>query len=412
MPNNHRESYYYKVRMTYVNTRHQEIEIDSNQIQYVLIDKDYDNINMPVISVFGSIEKNIIDDMIRNSDNNIINFGIYKYDKTNQSDGITEQYFYDRFIYILNEDLSKTNKLDYEEFQDDNTGNTLYRDVNIYLLQQDAVNNNSQVINGIYKDASMNSLILQASNFLGNTLLEPIQYDTKYKQVVIPPVDSVSEYIKFLNDHIGVFYDTPYRFFIDFDCTYIVSSSGNATGAKNQYMQTIVININEVDSRDLQPLAQEQGAIVDTRAKKYTIDVNVSDVEYTRNHVVNKLVNKITVVDADGNKREQDIKPNKANITKEINRIYNVSNTDENVINNISSTIDSSNVMITIIKNDLNASLFTLNKEYIINDPLHEESSGRYILISNKQLIQSQATNFVLTTVLTFRKVYDKEDSQ
>ena len=412
MANNHRESYYYKVRMTYVNTRHQEIEIDSNQIQYVLIDKDYDNINMPVISVFGSIEKNIIDDMIRNSDNNIVNFGIYKYDKTNQSDGITEQYFYDRFIYILNEDLSKTNKLDYEEFQDDNTGNTLYRDVNIYLLQQDAVNNNSQVINGIYKDASMNSLILQASNFLGNTLLEPIQYDTKYKQVVIPPVDSVSEYIKFLNDHIGVFYDTPYRFFIDFDCTYIVSSSGNATGAKNQYMQTIVININEVDSRDLQPLAQEQGAIVDTRAKKYTIDVNVSDVEYTRNHVVNKLVNKITVVDADGNKREQDIKPNKANITKEINRIYNVSNTDENVINNISSTIDSSNVMITIIKNDLNASLFTLNKEYIINDPLHDETSGRYILVSNKQLVQSQATNFVLTTVLTFRKVYNKEDSQ
>ena len=268
------------------------------------------------------------------------------------------------------------------------------------------------MINGIYKDASMNSLILQASNFLGNTLLEPIQYDTKYKQVVIPPVDSVSEYIKFLNDHIGVFYDTPYRFFIDFDCTYIVSSSGNATGAKNQYMQTIVININEVDSRDLQPLAQEQGAIVDTRAKKYTIDVNVSDVEYTRNHVVNKLVNKITVVDADGNKREQDIKPNKANITKEINRIYNVSNTDENVINNISSTIDSSNVMITIIKNDLNASLFTLNKEYIINDPLHDETSGRYILVSNKQLVQSQATNFVLTTVLTFRKVYNKEDSQ
>ena len=106
------EQYNYKISLKYINDSNVEVEIDSDQIQYILIDKDFESLNMPVITLYGSIEKNILDDMIRHSNDSLIILGIYKYDNTNQNDNITEKYFNDRFIYILNEDLSRTDKIE------------------------------------------------------------------------------------------------------------------------------------------------------------------------------------------------------------------------------------------------------------------------------------------------------------
>ena len=85
------------------------------------------------------------------------------------------------------------------------------------------------------------------------------------------------------------------------------------------------------------------------------------------------MVNKVTVINSKGEVFQQDIDDNKARITSTINQIMNVSNNDQNTINPISYSVESANVTITIVKNDLDASLFTLNKEYIINDELHED---------------------------------------
>lgn len=394
------EQYNYKIVLKYINSTNIEVEIDPTQIQYILIDKDFENINMPVITIFGSIEKNILDDMIRHSNDNLVTLGIYKYDNTNQNDNITEKYFNDKFIYMLNEDLSRTDKLDNPQGIDSKTGNRQYREVTIFLIQQNAINNNRQTINGVYHNASMNSLILQSTNYLGNMLLEPIKYDTRFDQVIIPPIDSISNYIRYLNDNLGVFYDSPYRFFIDFDTTYLVSSSGNAIRARNQYIYTIVIDIREIDNN----ISEEPGAYVDLKAGKYTIGIDASKVEYVKNNVTNKIVNKVTVINSKGDVFEQDIEDNKAKVTSTINQIMNVSNNDQNVINNISYSVESANVTITIVKNDLDASLFTLNKEYIINDPVHDSYAGHYILLQVKQLFIKQNENFIMSTVLKFKK--------
>ena len=394
------EQYNYKIVLKYINSTNIEVEIDSTQIQYILIDKDFENINMPVITIFGSIEKNILDDMIRHSNDNLVTLGIYKYDNTNQNDNITEKYFNDKFIYMLNEDLSRTDKLDNPQAIDSKTGNRQYREVTIFLIQQNAINNNRQTINGVYHNASMNSLILQSTNYLGNMLLEPIKYDTRFDQVIIPPIDSISNYIRYLNDNLGVFYDSPYRFFIDFDTTYLVSSSGNTIRARNQYIYTIVIDIREIDNTT----SEEPGSYLDLRSGKCTIGIDASKVEYVKNNVTNKIVNKVTVINSKGDVFEQDIEDNKAKVTSTINQIMNISNNDQNVINNISYSVESANVIITIVKNDLDASLFTLNKEYIINDPVHDSYAGHYILLQVKQLFIKQNENFIMSTVLKFKK--------
>lgn len=394
------EQYNYKIVLKYINSTNIEVEIDSSQIQYILIDKDFDNTNMPVITIFGSIEKNILDDMIKYSNDNLVTLGIYKYDSTNQSDNITEKYFNDKFIYILNEDLSRTELIDNPNGIDSKTGNQQYKDVTIFLIQQDAINHNRNTINGVYHNASMNSLILQSSNYLGNMLLEPIRYDTKFDQVIIPPIDSISNYIKYLNDNLGVFYNTPYRFFIDFDLTYIVSSSGKAIRARNQYIYTIVIEIQKIDK----DTSEEAGAYVDLRSGKYTINIDASKVEYSKNNVTNKMVNKVTVINSKGDTFEQDVNDNKTKITSTINQVMNISNNDQNTINSIVYSVESSNVIISLVKNDLDASLFTINKEYIINDYVHESYSKRYILLNVQQLFIKQNGNFIMSTILKFKK--------
>ena len=70
--------------------------------------------------------------------------------------------------------------------------------------------------------------------------------------------------------------------------------------------------------------------------------------------------------------------------------------------------VESANVVISIVKNDLDASLFTLNKEYIINDPVHESYSGRYILLQVQQLFIKQTENFIMSTVLKFKKAFNE----
>ena len=395
------EQYNYRIVLTYIDSSNVEVEIDSMQLQYILIDKNYDDCNMPVISIFGSIEKNILDDMIRNMDRNIITLGIYKYDSTNQYDNITDKYFHDKFIYIINEDLSKTEKLDNPNGIDSKTGNTQYKEVTLWLIQQDAINHNRQTINGVYHNASMNSLILQSSNYLGKVLLEPINYDTKFNQVIIPPIDSISNYIRYLNDNLGVFYDSPYRFFIDFDATYIVSSSGKPIKARNQYVFTIVIDIKEIDPN----VSEEPGAYVDITAGKYTIGIDASKVEYNKNHVTNKLVNKVTVINAKGDVFKSVLDNNHAKVTGDINQVMNISNNDQNVVKPIVHDLESSLITLSIVKNDLDASLFTINKEYIIVDPLHDDYNGRYILTQSKQLFIKQNGTYIMSTVLSFKKV-------
>ena len=393
-----REAFRYKISLKYVNSHNSEIIIDSNQLQYIGIDKDFDNINMPVIAVMGSIEKNIIDDMIRNIDNNIVTLGIYRYDVNNQNDNITKKYFHDRFVYIIPDDLSKTAELDYPNGENKKG---LYKDITIWLIHQDSMNNNKKVINGIFKNATTNSLILHSSNYLGKVLLEPIKYDNKYDQIIIPPQDSISSYIAYLNNTLSVFYDTPYRFFIDFDMTYILSSSGKMVKSKNQDIYTIEINL-----KNITPSSNEEvGMYINKNKSKYNVNINNFDVEYTKNNITNKLVNKVITIDSEGNVIEKNVDNNKTKVTNTMNQIINISNNDNNAINNITSSIEMNNVMITMTKNDLDASMFTMNKEYIINDLLHEDYSGRYLLCSTKQFFVKQTDYFIMTTVLTFKKI-------
>lgn len=393
-----KETFRYKVTLRYVMENNDEIIIDSNQISYVAVDKDFDNNNMPVIAIVASIEKDVLDDMIRHVNDNILTLGIYRYDVNNQTDNITKKCIHDRFIYILPDDISKTAVIDYPNGEGKEG---LYKDVTLWLLPQDAVNNNKQPINGIFKNATMNTMILNSTNYLGKMLLEPIKYDNKYDQVIIPPQNSISEYISFLNNDLSVFYDTPYRFFIDFDMTYIVSSSGHVVKSKNESIFTFDIQISSIIPQE----EDDTGMYIDKRNNKNVIYVNSANVNYTRNNITNKMVNSITTIDSSGNVYKKDVESNNTKVTKKLSTIINLSNTDNNAVNNIVSSLSMNNVGVSIVKNDLDANVFTMNKEYIITDNTHPEFNGRYLISSVKQMYTKQTEQFVMATILNLKKI-------
>ena len=393
-----KETFRYKVTLRYVMENNDEIIIDSNQISYVAVDKDFDNNNMPVIAIVASIEKDVLDDMIRHVNDNILTLGIYRYDVNNQADNITKKCIHDRFIYILPDDISKTAVIDYPNGEGKEG---LYKDVTLWLLPQDAVNNNKQTINGVFKNATMNTMILNSTNYLGKMLLEPIKYDNKYDQVIIPPQNSISEYISFLNNDLSVFYDTPYRFFIDFDMTYIVSSSGHVVKSKNESIFTFDIQISSIIPQE----EDDTGMYIDKRNNKNVIYVNSANVNYTRNNITNKMVNSITTIDSSGNVYRRDVESNNTKVTKKLSTIINLSNTDNNAVNNIVSSLSMNNVGVSIVKNDLDANVFTMNKEYIITDNTHPEFNGRYLISSVKQMYTKQTEQFVMATILNLKEI-------
>jgi hypothetical protein len=110
------EQYNSKISLLYTSNVAEAVEIDSQQIQYILIDKNFDACNMPVISVFGSIEKSLLDDMLENMSNATMTLTVYKYDVANNNGGVGELYFQDKFMFMMDQDLNKTHNLDDDDY--------------------------------------------------------------------------------------------------------------------------------------------------------------------------------------------------------------------------------------------------------------------------------------------------------
>ena len=78
------------------------------------------------------------------------------------------------------------------------------------------------------------------------------------------------------------------------------------------------------------------------------------------------------------------------------------------MLNNIVSTINNSAIQIMVQKTDIDSSIFTINKEYIIRaDSAYntEDYNGRYILARKRELYIKSGDNYTMSTMLLFRKV-------
>lgn len=387
-------TYKYKIELIYVYTETGEsVTINSINIKSVCIDYNYSgSSNMPVIYVSASIDQKLIKDMVDNASENLINMIIYKFNDNAEVE-LDEVYIREQFVYFINSNSGNTD-LDMQYSGSESDREDLFKDIQIGLLQLNSVNNNKKTISTTLVNTTMTNAISTITSHM-NVLLEPLLYDTVISQLIIPPMDSIAEILTFLNSQ-KVFYNTSFRYFVDSDMTYILSSSGVATEKANDIHDRVVVDIGSTAldvNENLVGLGEKNNA--------YYMYVGFSDAETKKDITTEKRFTNISTVNTDGEVVDSELENiNKSSYTTDKNTTIRLRQDNTNLIKNLKSSAEQGSVTISLNKNDVDASVLTPNKQYVVYNGAHLETNGIYILTRKRELYIREGTDTYMVNVM------------
>lgn len=383
--------YKYKIKLIYM-IDNKEYILDHKNIHNLLIDYDYDNKNRPTLFMKVSIDKNILDDMIKNKDTNTITLVINKYNTLSEFH-IEEEYIKSQFIYFLSEELNYQKDLDYEGTEKDTEDK--FKVINLGMMKKELIDNNKVLINDVIRDTDMMNIVYKHLSHM-NILIEPFINQKPIKHFIIPPITSITSFIEYMNNYNNL-YDTKYRLFFDHNRTYLLSSSGNSVKAKDEDYFSVIININNTITDD----SKNQGMYTDNFTNSYIIDMDTNDIEIYKDKNIELSRNTLIGVDNEGNIKKTSISNN--NIEKV--KIERITNNNLEKINQIKEDI-SSNTIINIHKVDLDSSVITINKQYIVKNYINlRENDGTYLLSRKREIYIREGDDFILSAILTLKKI-------
>ena len=386
--------YEISIEVRYNNNR---VFIDSTHIKSLAIERDYEKKNSPVTLLSITVDKNIADIIISRKDIAKIYLIVYKY-VINTEFIIKEVYLEEEFIYFLTDTTNKTKEIDYNG-EENNVDKDYTRPLLIGLVKQSIIDTNKQnIMNEIFENARVIDMICKYSSNR-KLLIEPPNSEVVDK-LVVTPITTYTEYIKFLDDKVNIYKDSYYRLFYDFDKTYLLSGKGVATYAKGEKKYPIIVNIEsnmELDSK-------MQGLIV--KDNKYILNVDESVISEGKDNSSNLVYNNIIGINSDGSTASTRIISDRVSslLSKTFIQRYNTDNSNNN--NSLKSTIENKEKTINIIKHNIDSSILSLNKEFIVKyEDKDKEYTGNYILINKKEIFSREEEHFCITIVITLAKV-------
>lgn len=374
--------------------------IANNNIKSIIVDFDYKNKNMPMIFITAAVDRNLIDIMVNNQDTGIMILNIQRAISNSDMPNLYTDYIFDKFVYFMTDDINKNKDLDYV---DDNAGREdLYKIITFGLLNLDCINKNKKVVNGVFK-GKLSSIMYYLTSHLP-VLIEPPTDNILMDHIFIPPMNSVSKSLTYLNS-LNVFYNTPYRFFIDFDCAYLISSSGKPIKKKGENIGTVFITVNN----NLNEASKLQGMTTDETQSMYLIECDALDCKVSDKHISEKLYSKLSATSAFGTKTDaslQEVSQN-SSITEKT-RAIRVANDNTGLINNVITSIDQGAIQFLVQKNDIDSSVLSMNKEYIIKaDETYGSDiyNGSYLLSRKRELYIREDESFIMSVTMMLEKV-------
>ena len=142
--------------------------------------------------------------------------------------------------------------------------------------------------------------------------------------------------------------------------------------------------------------------------KKVNMNVSSKDCSLSDNNLYEKSFSEIIATGTSGNTRNSKISVSQDASIRGKSKAIRLQNDNTNMLSNIVSTINNSAIQIMVQKTDIDSSIFTINKEYIIRaDSAYntEDYNGRYILARKRELYIKSGDNYTMSTMLLFRKV-------
>ncbi len=384
-------NYKYNISLTYMKDNI-SLNINYDKLLTLTIEYDYDKKNMPIILLRANLDKNLIDHMINNT-NKIIVLNISKY-KESDTIKINKTFIQDEFFYFLDNNVNYNEDIDYGG--ENANAEDITKIITIGLIKKDSVLKNKMLINGVYNNTSILDMI--CSRFTHTKLIiEPFE-NKKIDNIIITPMESLTKFINYIDNEYTL-YDTQYRLFHDFNKSYLISSSGKGIPVKDEKYNTVYININNTITKE----SKVEGMREDKDAKAYIVNIDPSNMNIAVDNSTTLSYNEIIAVDSEGNSKTVSLN---SNVDGNRYRITRLNNDNLDKLDNVKNKIDFGNTVINIIKEQLDSELFTINKEFFINcyDKL-KDKSGKYLLVSKKEIYVKEVEDFQMTTILSLKKI-------
>ncbi len=401
-------NYRYKINLTYVHKTGKNKYVNysftsADNVAGCIIHSDYVNNNMPIIILDLYIQSKIANIML-NTDNmqsDYIILNISKFD-INDDMEIELPYIEGIFNYYSFDQIDKSAVVNFDENINQNDPDLIMRKIKIGLHKSDLIRGNSIVTNGIINNTTMQDLVQDCLNRSGlKTVVEQFNYNTKLDQIIIPPSESLSKVIENLNE-ISVFYKTQYRFFMDFDVTYLISSSGNAVPKKGETINSVMFDIGDITDKTV----ELEGVQIIKKRGFYYVPITFKDCQLADDYIASQQYSSLTVIGSNSiGQTNLDLRSgdNAINLTKTIR----INNNNSHMIENLASSIANSNTAVSIYKVGVDNSIFTPNKEYSIkyNNTYDENHNGYYLLNSKQEVFVKDGNRFVSSVMLSLNKI-------
>ena len=191
---------------------------------------------------------------------------------------------------------------------------------------------------------------------------------------------------------------------MDFDTTYLISSSGKQIikkGEKNA-CNSIVIVINKVTDKT----GKYQGMITDKKQKVHQINVDASNSSMNFNKYTEKSYTELAAISATNSVGTTKVDINTSDYNKSKTQFVSIANDNTNMLSNLKAKAEYTALTISVNKNDIDASVITMNKEYLIRcSDVYDDCDGRYLLSKKREVYLREDENFIGNIMLTLRKV-------
>lgn len=388
--------YEYSVEMNYVFDG-VATPFEQKFIKYLLIENDYDSKNMPIIFVGLALDKELFHTMDDNIDKGYISL-IIKRKQTNAPIPLWVNYIESQFTYFILDEIDET-------YQTGVTGDTShfegrdFKTMELALLKTDIINNSKKVYNVVLNNVTLMDVAHYGTSHMP-MLIEPVNpgyFDT----LLIPPLTTVSKYLNYING-IKSLYSTAYRFFVDFNRGYLLSSSGKPLPAKGDVANSVVIIEEETDLLGNKFNGQEY----DDAQKAYTIRIATNELEEYKNNIVNKSYNNIIGVSSSGQTTNEKLKTldDLYGTTKTV--VMRVDNENMDAINIKANNIGNSSFYISFNKSEIDTQIITPNMEYSFTSLSSSDYTGKYLLSKKQEVFkQTDGDSFICDVNIILRKI-------
>lgn len=367
----------------------QTTAINPNHIQYIMIESNYEEIYMPIIYMSLSVNSDMYNKIVNNEKSAKIYLQINKYNAYSQNK-LYRKYISGQFSYI-----ASTSNINYaEDISSSNDTDSTYSVITLALMSMEILNLEKQSFNGIYQNVDQGTLILNAFAGIKSVIRAP-KYNPKYEKVMIPPIASIHKYLYHLCD-LCPFYDTNYLFFMDFNKAYLLDWSGDYCPDDEEQKGSVYINLSSI----LDDKSYYDG--MEERDDGYYIYINPAYSNIYEDKQTDKIANQLVFVGDDGGVQKADLNVNASDDSTVKQSFIKKNNEFVRLYANI---MNSSTVDIEVLKENIDSSIITPNKEFIINNEKDHSYDGKYIMKSKKELIRNVSGTFNCSLDLKLRKV-------